>query len=288
MTTPDTSPPIPPLPPGLRPPRRRLRFLPRTWRGWLLTFFSVVLLVLLGTWLLSRSAPPWYQPLDASDQRVIDLSDRGQAILLDLHNKVQRVPTGEQTWTISQDELNSYIAIQFARGLDTRGNGAPPLVSAPLVLFSPGRVTVSARTTRLPSPNKDGGVGSLVFDVGTVPSTDGKTMGLVKLTGVWAGCLPVPRSVVDTRLRAMVPTITAAIQQAAQTQFNLRESSQWSREADEVVHKASAGEPFPLEFKVDRKQLVIRAIRVEEGRFTLVMGPPLPSAPLPAPAQSPR
>jgi hypothetical protein len=248
----------------------------------------VVLLVLGGTWLLSRSAPPWYEPLDATDQRVIDLSDRGQAILLDLHNKVQRVPTGEQAWTITQDELNSYVAIQFARALDARAGGEPPVVSAPVVVFTPGKVTVAARTTRLPSPNRDGGVATLVFDVGTVPSTDGKTMGLVKLTGVWAGMLPLPRSAVDTRLQALVPTITAAIQQAAQAQFNLRESTQWTRAAEDVVHKASVGEPFPLEFKVDRKQLVIRDLRVEEGKFTVVMGPPAgaPGSARPVPQKS--
>jgi hypothetical protein len=295
MTSPDT-PHIPATPPsaslaphpltpaGGKAGARRRRFLPRSWRGWLL-LVCVCLLAVLGTaWILSRSAPPWYAPLDASDQRVIDLSDRGQAVLLDLHNKVQRVPIGEQTWTITQEELNSYIAIQFARLVDAGGAGPAPVVSQPAVIFSPGQVTVCARTTRLPSPHKLGGVASLVFDVRIVPGSGAadKPMGLVQLRGVWAGCLPVPQSLVETRLRALVPAITAAVQQAVQMQFNERESSQWTRAAEQLVHKAAVGEPFPLEIKVDRKHIAVKDFQVEEGRFTVVMAPPAPS-PMPIP-----
>jgi hypothetical protein len=143
-----------------------------------------------------------------------------------------------------------------------------------MVRFSPGQVTVSARTIRLPSPNKAGGVASLVFDVKIVPGPDGKPMGYVQLSSVWAGCLPLPKSAVESRLQSLVPAITAGIQQALQAQFNVRESAQWSGIAQDIVRKASAGQPFGLEYRVDRRQLVIKELRVDEGRFTVVIAPP--------------
>src|SRR5437016_2717995 len=97
---------------------RCFRFWPRTLRGWLAASLTALFLVLSISWALSRATPPWYQPLDPSADTVIDDADRTQRLLLDLHNVVERVPLGEQTWTITQDQVNSLLAIRFAPPLN--------------------------------------------------------------------------------------------------------------------------------------------------------------------------
>ena len=212
MTTPPTPPsrpdaaPAPPIPAGLK---KHLPLRPRTWRGWLLAAFAVVSLILLATWILSRTTPPWYRPLPPDEDWVIDNYDHAQKTMLDLHNVTERVPLGEQTWSITQDEINSLLAIQFAPPLNPDGTRTPPanppVVSAPFVLFTPGEVTFCARTTRLASGNPNGGVVSATFSVSIVSGADGKPSGLVRLKSVWAGNLPIPKSAVEPRIRACCP-----------------------------------------------------------------------------------
>ena len=45
----------------------------------------------------------------------------------------------------------------------------------------------------------------------------------------------------------------------------------------------SEGRPFPLEYTVDRKRIVIKELRVDDGVFTVVLAPPIPAAVMPRP-----
>jgi len=47
---------------------------------------------------------------------------------------------------------------------------------------------------------------------------------------------------------------------------------------DDALRMASEGSPFPLNARVSRKDLVVKDIRLETGRFTVILGP----APKPA------
>ena len=269
---------------------RRMR--PRTLRSWLLYAAGTGIILLVFAWMLSRMTPSWYQPLNADDVRVIDFADNAQKRALELHNTIGRVPLGEQKWMIAQDEINGFMAIRFAPPLNadgTRGTaggaGRPePVVSGPVVIFTPGKVTVSARTTRISNSNPKGGIGSMVFSVGIIKGADGKEMGLVKLTGVWVGCLPVPKSIVQSRVHAMIPSIAEAVQQAIQLNLNLHDASNWTPYVEQVIRAAGEGQPFPLEYTVDHKHIVIKELRVDEGAFTVVLAPPIPMAVMPRPA----
>jgi len=291
-----------PTPPPLRnaPPRPSLlsRLRPRTRRDWLLSLSATAIVLLVFAWMLSRMTPSWYRPLDPTDVRVIDAADNAQKRALELHNVIGRVPLGEQRWAISQDEVNSFMAIRFAPPLNPDGSRTgdsaavplptspgktPPVVSGPVVAFTPGKVTVSAHTTRIPGPDPAGGVGSLVFTVGIVNASDGKPMGLVKLTGVWIGRLPVPKSVVQSRLHAMVPSIAAAAQQAIQLNLNIRDASNINPYIEEIIRSVGEGRPFPLEYTVEKKRIVIKELRVDQGLFTVVLAPPTPAAVMPRP-----
>lgn len=265
--------------PTLPRPRIWVRLRLATWRGRFAWAGGMLAIFLVAAWLLSRMTPSWYQPLDPADQGVIDAATRAQMLLhYELRNTVERVPLGEQRWSITQDELNSYFAIDLAETFSpapTSSAKAPP-VSRPCVTFEPGKVIISARSTRIPGPGKDGGVGSLVFSVGIEKGADGASMGVVKLTGVWLGYLPVPRSIVQSRLRALMPAIVQAVQQAIEMRLGVRDATQWEPVTDQVIQAVGEGRPFPLQYRLDKKNLVIKELRVDEGSFTFVITPPAP------------
>jgi hypothetical protein len=245
--------------------------------------------LLVLTWALSRMTPGWYQPLSPNEDWVIDNADRAEKLMLDLHNVVQRVPLGEQQWSIRQDEVNSLLAIRFAPPLNADGSrSAPkvvPLVSDPVVVFTPGKVTVAARSTRIPGSDPRGGVGSVVFSVGIVQDAQDGRMGLVKLDSVWVGSLPVPRSLVNDRLQAAMPSIIKAVEEAIELQLNTRDTAKIEGYVEQAVRDVTAGNPFPLRYTIDRKQIVIKDLKVEDGRFTVVLEPPTPAAVMPRPAK---
>ena len=162
------------------------------------------------------------------------------------------------------------------------GRHRPPF-STPFVVFSPDKVTISARTTSIPSSDPRGGVGTLVYSVGIVNDADGSPKGLVRLRGAWIGMLPVPKSVVESRLQAMVPTLMPAIIEAIELQINARNAIQITPETEALIEAVMRGQPFPLRHFIDHRQLVIEQIKVDDGALTVVIAPPTPAAVMPRP-----
>jgi hypothetical protein len=260
-----------PMPPSSAPGRKSLyvRLWLNTWRGRAMWFFAGVVLAFAVVWTLVRMTPGTYRPLDPTDNMVIDLSARAQNLIrYELHTKVERVPLGEQTWTITQDEVNSYLAV-LPQLADER-------VSDPFVAFGPGTVTVSARIRDLPGATKQGGVATLVFAV-TVEEHFGRKMGQVKLVGARAGRLPVPVSWVEARIRGAMPQIVQAVEKMIQVQLNTKDVSA----VEDALQRAGAGQPFPLEYRINKKDVVVKEIKLEEGRFTVVLGPAPRSSTIP-------
>jgi hypothetical protein len=271
-------------------PERRKRLLPQTWRGRLGLMGVVLLVVVLVGWILSRATPSWYQPLNVSDTLVIDNADRAQAKLLDLRNIPGRIPLGEQTWSIREEEVNSLLAIRFtpaAAGTSAGSEKPPPLVSDPTVIFAGGKITVCARTIRLPGGNPKGGVASAVFSVGIVAGPDGKPMGLARLTGAWVGDLPVPTWLVQSRVKAIMPALLSAADEALRAQLGRSTLLSEIPDAETILQSLVAGQPFPLEHTNGHRRFVIKDLRVEDGEFRIVLAPMTPAAVPPQPPTPP-
>lgn len=253
-----------------------------TWRGRFAWAGATLLILLIASWTLARMAPPWYQPLDPRNEGVIDTSGRAEQLLhFELRNTVERVVMGTQTWSITQDQLNSYLAIDVARALGASDDGKSAPASDFYVVFSPGELRVCARSTRIPGGGKAGAIATLVYSIKIIPGPDGQPQGLVKLTGAWVGCLPVPKSLVASRLSALTPAAVAAVQQAIELRMGVRDEEQWGPVAEEIIRDASAGKPFPLHYHILHKDLVIKSLDLGKGKFTLVLAPPPPAGPLP-------
>jgi hypothetical protein len=247
--------------------------------GWAL---GIALAVIVACWFMSRSTPTWYQPLDPSDSNVNANASRAETLMnFEWRNTMQRVPLGDQTWSITQDELNSYLAVYASRALDSAGNP----ISDPYVVFSKNEVTLAARSKHLPGSEAQGGVGSVTFGIGIVTDASGMRRGLIQLRSVHAGLLPVPKSVVETRMREFLPVVINAAVDAARTQLGISSRENAVHDLDEVIEQiirhVARGEPFPLEFRAVKKDIVIKELLVEKGRLTIVLSParPVTSAP---------
>jgi hypothetical protein len=286
-------------PPSPTPKRRSLLSKLRlaSWRQRFEWLLGMLLVAVLVCWYLSRMTPSWYAPLSATDDNVMRLASRAQNLLyFELRNTAERVPLGEQRWTITQDEANSFLAVNTApptagSGGDMTRPAADPsktLVSDPFVIFSPGQVTVCARISKLPGGDPQGGVGSLTFSVGVVVGPDGQPMGQIKLLKVWAGNMPVPRSLLDPWLAQQASGMTQAVQRMAQLQFGVRDVAKTEPILQQIVHGIGEGRPFPLQYKVDNKEFLIKELRVDDGALTVVLAPLKPAAVSPRPTTAPK
>ncbi|HVS70045.1 MAG TPA: hypothetical protein VHQ47_02190 [Phycisphaerae bacterium] len=258
---------------------------PRSRRAWIAFLASLVLLALLIAWLLSRATPSWYAPLSASDNRVIDDAYTAQSKLLEIHNALQRTPLGDQRWTITQDELNAFLAVNFPSSPAHAGAAAPPLVSDPFVRLTPGLVTIGVRTTRVSSANPNGGVVSVSFVVDSTTAPDGSPIGHIRVASAAVGRLPIPASIVQSKIRALAPTIITLANDAITRQFSGSTTRSPARipDIETAIHAIVDGQPFPLRFTADRRTVLIHEIRVDNGALSITFSPPTPAAVRPRP-----
>ncbi len=110
------------------------RWRPRRWKLW-----SGLLLLALATGAvvstaLLYSTPDWYRPMSPTDAGMAELQGSAQVRVAELGNRFDNAAFAEYTWSITQDEINAELAVPTVRWP----------VSSPMVIFSPGHVTVCA------------------------------------------------------------------------------------------------------------------------------------------------
>jgi len=288
------TPPIPPTPPATPAtgPSVWARFHLATWRGRFAWFFALVLLAFFTCWVLVRMTPSWYRPLDPDDPGVVQTAGRAQTLVtFELHNAAERVMMGPQRWTITQDELNSFLAVNTTPPFDETGKrGTLDPVKYPLtdpyIVFKKGSVMLCARFTKVPGQSPQGGVVSVTFSVGTVTGPDGSLMGLVKLTDVHAGRMPLPRSIVQERLSANVGGINAIVRQVAQIDLGKRDMKDADPLLEQMVRCAIEGQPFPMRYRSNGKDFTVQELNVDDGVFSVVLAS-MPATTRPPPATLP-
>ncbi|MGN6370621.1 MAG: hypothetical protein ACTHN5_20400 [Phycisphaerae bacterium] len=279
------TPPAPAVPPA-GPHRSRFpRFSRRAWLAFSAGFLVLLLLIL---YLLARSTPSWYQPLDPTANDVIDDADVAQNKLrLELHNTMERVPLGEQEWKITEHQINSLLAIRFTPAPPPPQPDAakdkspqPPIASSPFVRFSPGKITVAARSPRIPGSDPAGGVLSVTFVVESTFGPDGAPMGVIRIDSAAIGNLPIPKSVIESKLKALTPTLAAVAKETITYQLGVRDTAVLMPQIETAIRAVSEGQPFPLRFRYDRRDILIREVRVEDGVLIIHFAPPnLPGLP---------
>lgn len=282
--------PPPTVPPRAAAARAQRRPLLRMKRFWLCIIGGAGIMAVLIAWMCARSTPSWYRPLSAQDTAVQDEAEQAKRkVFTELHNAMERTPLGDQRWTITQDEINAALAVAFMQAMETpAAGGGAPVISSPFVLLKPGVVTIAARTTRVSSGDPNGGVMAASFIVESSVGGGGAPMGNIRLSSAQVGRLPIPTSLLHSRIQAMEPALVTLANQAITMQFNNAGQGGTPPRIPEIeaaVHAIINAQPFPLSFTVDRRKVLVKEIRVEDGSLTIVFSPPTPAVVPPHPVR---
>ncbi len=262
-------------------------YLPRSLKGWALLILNwrfglcAFLSLALLSWLLARSTPSWYAPLDPQDIAVLDNADRAQhKLLTGLNNTLQAVPLGEQRWTITQDEINSMIAARLATS-DLNPDGSTTSDAAfsnPVVVFTPGKITLAVRAKKAPGNHPNGGVVSVTLSVRNTQFSTGDPAAQITLDSAWIGNLPIPKSLVENNARSYAPKVLALIQQSLAYKIGGKDAANMMPQIHDATALFLEGSPFPMSFSFNRRKIVVKAVKIEDGSLTLIFIPPTTAA----------
>jgi len=247
------------------------RYLPRSRRGWVVAVLGTLSVLAVVAFLLMRVTPWWHQPLDATQDEVVNVADDAQRRVIELHNTMQRSMGGENTWIIRDEHVNALLAVKFAEAAGTQAHAVG--VSAPSVYFGDGQITVSARTTKVPGGPADGAVVSVAFSISTETDMNGMAWGRFKLDGLWIGALRVPKAVAEKRIEELLPQVMPAIHQAITLQLGARNARDVGPEVERAISATLKGEAFPLRFRVNRRTVAIREITVADRTLAITFAP---------------
>ena len=105
-------------------------------------------------------------------------------------------------------------------------------------------------------------------------------MGVIHIDSAAIGNLPIPKSIVENKLKDLTPTIVALAKETITYQLGVRDSAAIMPQVEAAIRAISEGQPFPLRFRYDRRDIVIREVRVEDGVLIILFAPPiLPASP---------
>lgn len=240
---------------------------PLSWLG-IALILSLLLTGLVA--LLTAMTPSWYAPLQPGQRRVLNLADAAERVLLQLRNEIGNPARKTITWTITQSQINSLLAVRYSVPPSA---GAKVAFAGPFVRLNHGRITLAIRDMHLPFHS----VASVTIGLQSILThTPGLAKAQVKLEAVHIGLVPVPRAkvlgVLHQRLKEIAPLVTQTLARYAGSQYAASETPQILQYIQHAMH----GKPFPLTLRAAGRilQLVYISIR---GRHTSASGKAVPA-----------
>lgn len=242
----------PGLPYGAAGLKRRRR---RTWRGWAGAAIAGVGLVLLATLVLLNIRPGWYRPLNPTSKAVLNHAQEAQMSVFRLRNEALNPRLRRITWRITQNQVNSLLAVvyQGADGVSPRRH--PASLVRPFVRFTNGRITLAVLDRQWIA----GAVIAVGIDVHTWTGKK-NPMAKIRIDDLHVGLLPLPRSLLIDRLENMLPHLGPPLGRI----IAVYAGSGYARVmTPQILARLAAllkGKPFPLELRINHRNIVVRKI----------------------------
>ena len=239
-------------------PRRRSVFLrgryrPKSTTSWLLAVLILVGLIIAAIAALMILPPYWYRPIHTMNDAVYNQADHAQASLMALRNKLRDPHPGAITWTITQREINSLLAVAYGVPKKSKTQHNPGGLTDPYVRFTDNQITFAAQDSRVPG-NAVASVGVNVKLTSTVGSPPQAT---ITINSLRIGNFPLPPSLLTDRLKAVLPRLAPVVQKI----INVYAGPRYARAATpQIVNSVTAifsGKPFPAELRLNHRKLVI-------------------------------
>ncbi len=263
-------PTIVPNAPEPGPRRYRVLFVQRFLRGmkparpahYLAIAAGLLIGLLLLVAILSMTAPGWYQPPNPLHRRVKDNANHAQASFLALRNELQNPKLNHITWRITQNEINSLLAVTLENIQQGRRQGhIAGSLASPFVHFANNTIILAIQDKALPLHP----VASLAIGVQMLPPqipARKNAWATITIKSLHIGLLPLPRSLVVHKLSSLLPTLHNSMQQT----ISVYAGADYARTATpQFMHWLQSiltGKPFPLEIKTRYRTLIISRIVV--------------------------
>jgi len=166
----------------------------RWWKWGTIATATVLLVALAAGWLMFQHIPAWYHPLEIPPEQVQSVRDDFVGTFDRLSELLNTSP-GPFEFRLRQDQVNAWLVSREQMWPESRRWLSPQL--------SDPQVIVDRSGVRLGATFRHGGVRSVLSAQFEVHADQGGVA--VKLAGVSAGSLPMPRS----KVRELLATIDA-------------------------------------------------------------------------------
>jgi hypothetical protein len=234
-------------------PFRSGRYRPISRTVWLLAFGIVLVLIIAAAVALMLLPPGWYRPIHTMNDAVYNQADHAQASLMALRNQLRNPHAGKITWTITQREVNSLLAVAYGVPAKTKSVHHPGGFTDPFVRFTDNQITFAARDRGVP--------GNAVASVGVriELSRNGHSIPQAHITidSLKIGNFPLPPSLLTSRLKTVLPRLSPVVRKIIDVYAGPRYANV---AAPQIVHSVAAifsGKSFPTELRLNHRRLVV-------------------------------
>ena len=210
--------------------------------------------------LLAASSPGWYRPLNPIHRQVRDNANHAQASFLALRNELQNPRLNRITWRITQDEINSLLAVTLENVRRGRRHYSPTTSLAnPFIHFEDNTIVFAIKDNRLPLHP----VVTLAVSVHMMPMVAGnEPSARLGIRSLHLGLLPVPRSIVVQKVAGLQPRIAQSLRQTLGVYAGVGYAKSAAPQIMNWLSSILAGKPFPLEIKSKYRRLFVSRISV--------------------------
>ncbi len=249
------------------------RYRPKSATSWALAVVVLIALVMAAAIALMLIPPYWYRPIHKMNNAVYNQADRAQASLMALRNQLRNPPRGSITWTITQHEVNSLLAVAYGVPEKSKSAHNPGGFSDPYVRFTDNQITFAARDSRVPG-NPVAGVGvriDLIRGGRNVPQAR-ITMDALRL-----GNFPLPPSLLTDRLKAVLPRLSPVVRKIIDVYAGPRYADVAAPQIVDSIAAIFSGKSFPTELRLNHRRLVVDKL-VVHGPYVDASGRRQPAA----------
>ncbi len=229
------------------------RYRPKSSTAWILAVLVLIVVIFAAVIALIILPPSWYRPIHTMDDAVYNQADHAQASLMALRNKLRKPDPGTITWTISEHEINSLLAVAYGVDKKSKTRHNPGGLTDPFVRFTDNQITFAARDSQLPGHP----VASAGVNVRLISTAGAPPLARITINSLHVGDVPLPPSLLTDRLKTFLPRLAPVVENI----IDVYSGPQYARLATpQIVQSVAAifsGKPFPTELRLNHRKLVI-------------------------------
>ncbi len=234
-------------------PFRSVRYRPKSSTGWLLAVGVLIILIIAAALALMLLPPSWYRPIHTMNDAVYNQADHAQASLMALRNQLRNPQAGVITWTITEREVNSLLAVAYGVPKKSKSVHNPGGFTDPYVRMTDNQITFAARDRGIP--------GNAVASVGVriELSRRGNSVPQATITidSLSLGNFPLPPSLLTSRLKTVLPRLSPVVRKIIDVYAGPRYANVAAPQIVNSVAAIFSGKSFPTELRLNHQRLVV-------------------------------